>query len=175
MQKMQETRASIPGSGRSPGGGNGNPLQYSCLGKPMDRGAWWATVWVVTKSLEEEKENQNFGQVFSAWKVHKISVWKAAGVVCSADVFVLVRTGQTLWSDLQTCTLPRHSHQDMHTCPWEMTMKREPGQKKESFSCPHKPENCPKPMPLRNTPEDQVQATVWRSMVRHDRAKCGNA
>ena len=31
---------SIPGSGRSPGGGNGNPLQYSCLGNPMDRGDW---------------------------------------------------------------------------------------------------------------------------------------
>jgi len=35
--------ASIPGSGRSPGEGNGNPLQYSCLENPMDRGAWWAT------------------------------------------------------------------------------------------------------------------------------------
>ena len=34
----------IPGWGRSPGGGNGNPLQYSCLENPMDRGAWWATV-----------------------------------------------------------------------------------------------------------------------------------
>ena len=32
----------IPGLGRSPGGGNGNPLQYSCLENPMDRGAWWA-------------------------------------------------------------------------------------------------------------------------------------
>ena len=32
------------GSGRSPGGGHGNPLQYSCLENPMDRGAWWATV-----------------------------------------------------------------------------------------------------------------------------------
>ena len=32
---------SIPGSGRSPGGGNSNPLQYSCLENPMDRGAWW--------------------------------------------------------------------------------------------------------------------------------------
>ena len=41
---------SIPGSGRSPGDGNGNPLQYSCLGKPMDRGAWWATVHGVAKS-----------------------------------------------------------------------------------------------------------------------------
>ena len=35
---------SILGSGRSPGEGNGNPLQYSCLVNPMDRGAWWATV-----------------------------------------------------------------------------------------------------------------------------------
>ena len=35
---------SIPGSGRSPGVGNGNPLQYSCLENSMDRGAWWATV-----------------------------------------------------------------------------------------------------------------------------------
>ena len=35
---------SIPESGRSPGEGNGNPFQYSCLGNPMDRGAWWATV-----------------------------------------------------------------------------------------------------------------------------------
>ena len=36
--------SSILGSGRSPGEGNGNPLQYSCLGNPMDRGDWWATV-----------------------------------------------------------------------------------------------------------------------------------
>ena len=41
---------SIPGLERSPEGGNGNPLQYSCLGNPMDRGAWWATVHGVTKS-----------------------------------------------------------------------------------------------------------------------------
>ena len=41
---------SIPGSGRSPGEGNDNPLQYSCLGNPMDRGAWWAIVHGVTKS-----------------------------------------------------------------------------------------------------------------------------
>ena len=40
----------IPGSGRSPGGANSNPLQYSCLENPMDRGAWWATVHGVAKS-----------------------------------------------------------------------------------------------------------------------------
>ena len=41
---------SIPGSGRSPGEGNGNPLQYSCLENSMDGGAWWATVHGVAKS-----------------------------------------------------------------------------------------------------------------------------
>ena len=40
----------IPGSGRSPGEGNGNPLQYPCLENPMDGGAWWATVHGVAKS-----------------------------------------------------------------------------------------------------------------------------
>ena len=40
----------IPGWGRSPGEGNGNPLQYSCLENPMDGGAWWATVHTVAKS-----------------------------------------------------------------------------------------------------------------------------
>ena len=40
----------IPGSGGSPGEGNGNPIQYSCLENFMDRGGWWATVHGVTKS-----------------------------------------------------------------------------------------------------------------------------
>ena len=40
----------IPGSGRSPGGGHGNPLQYSCLENPMDRGAWQATAHGLIKS-----------------------------------------------------------------------------------------------------------------------------
>ena len=43
---------SIPGSGRSSGEGNGNPLQYSCLENPMDRGAWWATIHGVTKESD---------------------------------------------------------------------------------------------------------------------------
>ena len=45
-----EDLGSISGSGRTPGEGNGYPLQYSCLGNPMDRGAWQATVHGVTKS-----------------------------------------------------------------------------------------------------------------------------
>ena len=41
---------SIPGLGRYPGGGHGNPFQYSCLENPIDREAWWTTVHGVTKS-----------------------------------------------------------------------------------------------------------------------------
>ena len=44
---------SIPGLGRSPAEGHGNPLQYSCLENPMDRGAWWATVRGVAKSQHD--------------------------------------------------------------------------------------------------------------------------
>ena len=47
---------SIPGSGRSPGGGHGNPPQYSCLENPMDRGAWRATVHRVAKSQTQLKQ-----------------------------------------------------------------------------------------------------------------------
>ena len=49
LPAVQET-GSIPGLGRSPGGGNGNPLQYPCLENSMDRGAWHATVHGVAKS-----------------------------------------------------------------------------------------------------------------------------
>ena len=49
---------SIPGLGRSPGEGNGNPLQYSCLENPMDGGAWWATVHGVAKSRTGLSEAQ---------------------------------------------------------------------------------------------------------------------
>ena len=45
-----------PGWGRSPGGGHGNPLQYSCLRNPMDREAWWATAHRVAKSQTLPKE-----------------------------------------------------------------------------------------------------------------------
>ena len=58
---------SIPGLGRSPGEGNGNPLQYSCLENPMDRGAWWATVHGVAKSRIWLSD---FTSLHSTWNVH---------------------------------------------------------------------------------------------------------
>ena len=47
---------SIPGSGRSPGEGNGNPRQYSCLENPMDRGVWWATVQGAAESQTQLRD-----------------------------------------------------------------------------------------------------------------------
>jgi len=49
----------IPGSGRFPGEGYGNPLQYSCLGHPMVRGAWWATVHGIAKELDTTLQLNN--------------------------------------------------------------------------------------------------------------------
>ena len=47
----------IPGLGRSPGEGSGNPLQYSCMGNPIDRGAWWATVHKESGTTERLDSN----------------------------------------------------------------------------------------------------------------------
>ena len=49
LPAMQETQVQTLGWEDSPGGGNSNPLQYSCLGHPMDRGAWWAAVCGVAR------------------------------------------------------------------------------------------------------------------------------
>ena len=57
---------SIPGLGRSPGGGNANPLQYSCLENPMDRGAWWATIHRDAKS--QTWLNMHVKQLLPAWR-----------------------------------------------------------------------------------------------------------
>ena len=54
----------IPGSGRSPGEGNGNPLQYSCLENPMDRGDWWATVHRAAKSWTRLRDFTHFTHTY---------------------------------------------------------------------------------------------------------------
>ena len=56
---------SIPGWERSPGEGNSNPLQYSCLGNPMDGGAWWVTVHGVAKGLDTTYQLNNNKELIS--------------------------------------------------------------------------------------------------------------
>ena len=56
MLEMLTDAGSTAGSGKSAGGGHGNPLQYSCLENPMDSGAWWATVHRVAKSRTQLKQ-----------------------------------------------------------------------------------------------------------------------
>ena len=51
---------SIPGSGRSPGEGNGNPLQYSCMENPMDGGVWWATIQSTGRKELDTTERLHF-------------------------------------------------------------------------------------------------------------------
>ena len=60
----------IPWLGRSPGGGNGNPLQYACLKNPMDRGAWWATVHRVAQSQTWLSDWAQY-----IWKVNLWRLW----------------------------------------------------------------------------------------------------
>ena len=54
----------IPGSRRSPGEGNGNQAQYSCVGNPMDSGAWWCTVHGVAKELDTRDLNNTQSHIY---------------------------------------------------------------------------------------------------------------
>ena len=64
---------SVPGSGRSPRGGNDNPLQYPCLGNSMDRGAWWATVHGVTESDITEQLTLSLSSVYPSFSAGTVS------------------------------------------------------------------------------------------------------
>ena len=68
----------IPGLGRSPGGGHGNPLQYSCLENPMDRGAWWATVHGVAKSQTRLSDQTAANEVTTTLVQPGLEPWQSA-------------------------------------------------------------------------------------------------
>ena len=85
---------SIPGSRRSPGEGNGYPLQYSCLENSMDKGAWWATVHGVAKSPIENIINAVCGQTIGWYSSfihslirHALSAWGLWARLCAKSVW----------------------------------------------------------------------------------------
>ena len=113
---------SIPGSGRSPRGEHGNPLQYSCLEKPMDSGAWWTTVHVVTKSWTRLKRLSTH-----AASVFKIFQWLPTSFRVKANIFTMphnalynvVNPALLLWLNpfRSSSLLPLHRPHGTLCCP----------------------------------------------------------
>ena len=100
---------SIPGSGRSPGEGNGNPLQYSCLENPMDPGAWWATIHGVAKSrtrLSDFQFHFHFGLPVVAQTVKNLPIVRESQVRSLG------------WEDPLEKEMATHSHILAWKIPW---------------------------------------------------------
>ena len=98
---------SIPGSRRSPGGRNGNLLQYSCLENPMDRGAWWATVHGVTKSRTRLSEFHFILQCILVWTVY-FQVLQSH--TCLVDTLGGTDLEVTIFVGLQRCSSGEDDH-----------------------------------------------------------------
>ena len=94
---MQGMQGQIPGSGRSPGGGNGNPLQYSGLENPMDREAWWATVHGVERLSDATEQLHSHNQHVSLCFIHfSLNVYARKLIQPPFSFFsVSVQTGQS--------------------------------------------------------------------------------
>ena len=144
---MQETQCSTPGSGRSPGEGNGNPLQYSCLENSMDRGAWWATVHGVAKSWtrlsnftliykigNQQGPTVQHRELYSICcnNLYRKIIWKRVSVCVTESLCC----NTTLWinyevkkSESVSCSVVSDSlrpHRLQHTrllCPWNFPGK----------------------------------------------------
>ena len=107
----------IPGSGRPPGGRNGNPLQYSCLENPMDRGAWRATVQGVAKSQTRLKLLSTHAQECSEYKLPPLFFAHVLYFIHDSEVFTikipsthltgLRSNGTERFCVLTRCTAPR--------------------------------------------------------------------
>ena len=85
-------RGSIPGLRRCPGGGHGNPLQYSCLENPMNRGAWWAAVHRVTESDSTEHRSSS--------SCRRVRIWRWSSSLLSPRSLVMGRSLHPLGTTL---------------------------------------------------------------------------
>ena len=84
---------SILGSGRSPGEGNGNPLQYSCLKSPMDSGAWWATIHGVAKSWTQLERLSTLNALHKKFSQSSSSKTSETASVSRDTLFSIFRLG----------------------------------------------------------------------------------
>ena len=110
LPAMQEMLVRSLGLGRSPGGGNGNPLQYSCLGNPLDRGAWWATVPSVAKNPTELSNRAgacNCITMLHTWNEHKIVNQLYFNKYYTAAIFNIFSSVSSLITFLRFVTFPQ--------------------------------------------------------------------
>ena len=98
----------IPGLGRSPGEGNGNPLQYSCLENPMDGGAWWATVHGVAKSGTQLSDFTFTFYLYLSYSEH-MDTQRLSGFLCQLPQLFSYIALPTFFffSPIPTSTLPQ--------------------------------------------------------------------
>ena len=151
---------SIPGLGRSPGGGNGNPLQYFCPGNPMDRGAWWATVPGVTKESDRTQRPNNkahslpiferlccfLGQgTRGLFRHHFHSAPSAPGLVLSIFIWSVVRIREGVCRYLEKAVheekklrFPSETN-EMHSCVLTLHLRGASGTLRREHLCHSSP------------------------------------
>ena len=100
MQETKRDMVSIPGLGRSPGGGRGNLLPYSCLENPMDRGTWWATVHRVTKSQTQLKQLSTYASTQKERKMFWIIHFHIKITILLRSIFIKVLTSFFLFKSI---------------------------------------------------------------------------
>ena len=112
---------SIPGSGRSPGGGNGNPLQYSCLENPMDREGWWATDRGVAKSRTRLKWLSSSSSSIKEKNLKRIYIYVCVYIYIHTHIYDCMCA-----KSLQLCVIllrPCRLWPARLPCPWDSPSK----------------------------------------------------
>ena len=99
MQEFDPPALGRNGLGRSPGKGNGNPLQYSWLGSPIDRGAWWATVHGVIK-VQTGLSNKHFHQILRVEEAWLFCLPPQGRLFCWHPLEASSKSSSTLWLPL---------------------------------------------------------------------------
>ena len=104
----------IPGSGRLPWGGNGNPLQYSCLGNPMDRVAWWAAVHRVAKSQTRTEVTSHTCTLLV--RKQCLQTYMTVTLIWGKCTMMIYMSAQKIWNKAEH--LPGYIQHVLEARPW---------------------------------------------------------